>query len=93
MTGYQRIVHIRVTVDALQGSPVSVPITPERARAIGRLMMVPGGSVVADPRDYETKLELLMHPADYCEVLKARPYFYHSFSGGVETVMGIPVER
>jgi hypothetical protein len=97
-TGYKRIVHIRVTTDAIQGAPVSVPITPERARVLARLMMVPTQpepTVVADPMDYETMMEIVMHPADYCDVLKERApgYLEHSTVDGVQRIMGIPVAR
>ena len=68
--GYQEIVHIRVTMEALLGSPVSVPVTPERARTLAQLRLLPNGAVVADPVSYERLLELLIHPADWVEVLK-----------------------
>lgn len=93
-TGYQHIVHIRVTTDALQGSPVTVPITPERARAIGRLMMVQGHGVVADPMDYETRLELLVHPQDYSDLLKDVDLMRYGVQiGEPMRIMGIPVSR
>ena len=93
-TGYQSIVHIRITTDALEGSPVTVPITPERARTIARLMIVKGHGVVADSMDYETKLELLMHPEDYMALLRdVDPMRYGIEIGEPTRIMGIPVTR
>lgn len=97
-TGYKRIVHIRVTVDAIPGAPTTVPVTPERARVLGRLLMVRGegpltGSVVADPSDYEAMLELLIHPKDYADLLKDASAIAAVQIGEVDRVMGIPVSR
>jgi hypothetical protein len=62
--------HIRVTVDALKGSPVLVPITPERARQIRLVAVEDRGefTVEADPEVWLRQLELLVHPADWMEV-------------------------
>lgn len=94
LTGYKQIVHIRVTTDALQGSVTSTPVTPERARTIGRLMAIPareGTAVVAHPDSTETLLEILMHPADY-ETLMIE---YRAMGGREAPValLGIPVSR
>lgn len=94
VTGYQRIVHIRVTTDALEGSIVAVPITPERARARGRLMMVEGHGIVADPAQYETMLELLMRPADLVALLRDSDLVRFGIElGDPMRIMGIPVSQ
>lgn len=91
-TGWQRIVHIRVTVDALAGSVTALPVTPERARTLGRLLAVPGG-VVADPSDYEGMLELLIHPADWADLLRDTTAIRSVKLGEPTRVMGIPVSQ
>lgn len=101
-TGYKRIVHIRVTTDALLGSLVTVPMTPERARVLGRLLMVSGdgplaGSVVADPSDYERMQEILVHPEDWATILRdPGMYAYVQMplhDTDVTRVLGIPVSH
>ncbi len=96
MTGYKRIVHMRVTTDALPGSITSVPVTPERARALGRLLLVPDANgqplgVVADPMDYEKMLELLIHPADWHDLLLEKLPGGEYPPGLPTRIMGIPV--
>jgi hypothetical protein len=103
VTGYKRIVHIRVTTDALPGSPTSVPVTPERARTLGRLIALrdPRGgeaTVAADPSDYERMLELLIHPQDWADVLRGADMFAGELAPGMrpgepDSVYGIPVSR
>lgn len=98
-TGYKRIVHIRVTADALAGSVTSVPVTPERARVLGKLLMIrsPGepldGAVIADPADAEALLELLMHPLDWAELLADLDAIGYVSLGEPIRVMGIPVSQ
>lgn len=88
--------HIRVTVDALPGSVVSVPITPERARTIAlRAFPASGGDPVVDT-DPELVgrplLEVLIHPEDWMTLLKdAEAIGYVDTSGPIRRVMGIPV--
>jgi hypothetical protein len=85
---------IRVTTDALAGSIVALPITPERARSY-RLLMIEGRGAVADPVVYERDLEVLVHPEDWRDFLKNLPNsvtFNESGAvGSVREVMGIPV--
>lgn len=64
------VVQVRVTTDALYGSPVLVPITPERARTLARLVAIHNWDdstyvVIADPGDYERAYEILLHPGDW----------------------------
>lgn len=64
------VIQVRVTPDALYGSPVLVPITPERARTLARLVAVHNWDdhtyvVIADPEDYERAYEILLHPGDW----------------------------
>jgi hypothetical protein len=97
-TGYKRIVHIRVTKDAILGAPTTVPVTPERARTLGRLLMVRSGGldgvVVADPSDYERMLELLIHPEDWAALLTEKTAFGYAVElGTIDHVMGIPVSH
>ena len=66
------VLHVRVTPDALEGSPVAVPITPERARRI-KLIMLPGGAAEASPEVTERCREILLHPHDWATVLVALP--------------------
>lgn len=78
-TGYKRVVQIRITTDALAGSIMACPITPERARTLGRMMAVRdeqrgGYCVVADPMDYEAMAEVLIHPADWHALLRDAPH-------------------
>lgn len=90
------LLRIRVTTDALQGSPVAVPITPEQARQI-RLVAVPlpegETAVEADPHVYMRALELIVHPADWSDVL-AHPimrYVLPGDDGRIREFMGLPV--
>ena len=67
------VVRIRVTRDAVCGSVVAVPVTPERARVLARLVLVRddrgSAAVVADPAYYEHLREVLIHPADWMDLL------------------------
>lgn len=73
------LLHIRVTTDALRGSPAAVPITPERARRV-RLRAFEGrdGEAVVDgdPEVYLRSLEIVVHPADWADVLAELPDRY-----------------
>lgn len=99
-TGYKRIVHIRITPDAIPGSPVAVPVTPERARTLGRLIALPTKdgepSVTADPSDYERMLELLLHPQDWAQAKQEANELAMSLSmrpGEPNRIYGIPVSH
>lgn len=97
-TGYKRIVHIRVTTAALPGAPVSVPVTPERARVIGCLVTLysprSGMTVDADPHWYESALELLIHPRDYTDLLTdANAASTVDLATGLRSVFGVPIAR
>lgn len=81
VTGYQRITQIRVTSDAIRHSPVSVPLTPERARVLGL------GE--ADGLGDERLLELLVHPDDWRDLLCES----RDIGPGYPTVVqGVPVD-
>ena len=92
----REIHHIRVTTDALPGSLVSVPITPERARTI-RLAMFPSkageSTVDVDPELVgRPLLEVLMHPEDYAELTKDLDAVRDvDMTGSVTRVLGIPI--
>lgn len=78
-TGYKRIVHIRVTPYAMPGSPVSVPIPPERARNMGIARW-----------DFEEALEILLHPEDWRRwLLEAGGLLI----GNPDAVHGLPVRH
>lgn len=97
-TGYKQIVRVRITMDALKGTPVALPVTPERARVAGALRAIPDprtgeALVVADPAWGERFLELLLHPADWLEARHfASSYGAHLDAGEKPTLMGLPVE-
>ena len=57
-----RVVHVRVTTDAIRNSIALVPITPERARTLGTLYLLPDETVVADAGRLH---EIVMHPEDF----------------------------
>lgn len=62
------IIHIRITTDGIPGSPAALPVTPERARTLGKLWAFPNGSVDAA---YDGRaLEVLVHPEDWAGLLK-----------------------
>jgi len=79
------VAQIRVTPDAIQGSVTTAPMTPERARVLGRLLAMPtvppwpGGirglgsstdEVVAfGDPSNERLLEILVHPDDWRQLL------------------------
>jgi hypothetical protein len=75
-TGYKQIVRVRITMDALKGTPVALPVTPERARVAGALRAIP------DPRTGEALVV-----AD-----PAWAYGAHLDAGEKPTLMGLPVE-
>lgn len=91
------IVHIRISRDAFLGSIVAVPVSPERARTLGKLWAFPDGTVDAA---YDGRaLELLMHPEDWASLLKEFPHENgHAVqlamrAGEPDRVMGIPVSK
>lgn len=93
-TGYQRVVHVRVTTDALPGSMTTVPVTPERARVLGRLLAVQDSGVVADPLWFEKAQEVLIHPEDWVKLLSEVPGYAHQGAlsiDGSTRIFGIPV--
>lgn len=69
----REILHVRVTLDALRGSPASVPVTLERLRALdwdheGRHMHGRDGFA-----SNASPLELLVHPSDWSDALGEIP--------------------
>jgi hypothetical protein len=94
-----REVHwIRVTKDAIPGSIVTTPITPERARQI-RLRAEPefgsGYTVDTDPSLVgRPPLEIVVHPEDWAELLKDPEVARWGIQiGEPDRVLGIPVTR
>lgn len=91
-TGYREIVSIRVTPLAIRGSILAVQLSPERARILGKLRMVEGQGVIADPEWCETHEELLIHPADWSTLLNDCSVYPYINSGAL-SMFGIPVTR
>lgn len=91
------IIHIRITTDAIAGSVVAVPVSPERARTLGKLWAFPDGTIEAA---YDGRaLEILVHHEDWYSLLKEMPAD-NGFAvqlamklGEPDRVLGIPVSR
>lgn len=86
----QQVVQIRVTSDALQGSIVALPITPERARVIGQVMILETGGVVADLH-HENVAELMVHSLDWMQLRSAAYRDLVLDVGAVTRIYGLPV--
>lgn len=87
------IIHIRITKDAIPGTPAAVPVTPERARTLGRLWALPDGSVDAA---YDGRaLEVVIHPEDWSRLLTEKDAMvgYAVQVGDPDRVLGIPVSH
>lgn len=63
-----KVAHIRVTADAIQGSPAALAMTPERARGVAVIEV--GGVVTADPEMVLHAAEVLLHPADFDAIVE-----------------------
>lgn len=94
------IVQVRVTADALRGSISTVPVSPERARVLGTLTMVPvgdeGDSAVVGAAENERLLEVIVHPEDWRDLLvEAGPLgaLGADDGGSVRTIFGYRVEE
>src|ERR1700759_1212361 len=84
------VTQVRVTTDALEGTIAAAPVTPERARVLGKLRATPVG-VISDPPN-ERLLEILIHPEDWKQLLmRTDSHGAIGFSDGVETALGLPV--
>lgn len=87
------IIQIRVTADALPGSPVALSLTPERVRQHALVGYTQG--VIADLRWQDRTLEIIMHPDDWRDVLVdaelTRAYAVRQSPKGDTRLMGIPV--
>lgn len=98
-TGYQQVVHIRITADAIPGSVVTTPLTPERLRLLAqRGVWSPAEEtvVIADPEAQERWVEIVMHPVDWYALLadvEAIPYIDTVSSPGKRRVFGIAVSE
>jgi hypothetical protein len=91
------IIHARLTTDAIPGSIAAMPVTPERARTLGKLWAFPDGTIEAA---YDGRaLEILIHPEDWHGLLKELPsengYAVQNaiWCGEPDRVLGIPVSR
>lgn len=101
------IAQVRVTPDAIPGSVTTGPMTPERARILGRLLAMPSlpplrgvrglGSetdeivVFGDPTNL---LEILVHPEDWRQLLTEVDNLYMlNVSGPVKRLAGVPVSE
>lgn len=90
-----KVVHVRVTPDAIPGSPVLVPFAPERLRLLAaHLVELPRGNaaLVADPEAQQRWRELLLHTADWMAVLQDPHLPGDVVLDEPVTVMGIPVD-
>jgi hypothetical protein len=83
------VVWIRVSPDALRGSVVTTPVTPERLRTMALREVQDGqGSsvgVIADPDIAERAMEIVMHPEDWRDLLTDAEAY-----GAVEFAHGAP---
>lgn len=88
----REVVQIRVTPLALPGSVLLMPMSPERARVLGRLHMVRDRGVISDPKN-ERMMEVLMHPEDWAELLTEVDHHHlHAHDlGEPRSIYGIPV--
>lgn len=91
MTGTTRIVQIRVTDDALRYSPVTVPLTPERARQFAPMREYCGGGTDVDLAAIEALHEILLHPLDWADLLKDGTAV--EIAGEIDMVCGVRVVR
>lgn len=78
----RNVVQIRVTTDALEGTPTAVPLTPERLRALDL-------SPTFDSN--VTPLEVLVHPRDWADALSEIPG--HGETITVDNFLGYRVVR
>lgn len=84
------VTQVRVSTDAIEGTIAAVPVTPERARNLGKLRATPAG-VISDPPN-ERLLEILIHPEDWKQLLmRTDPHGAIGLADGVETVLELPV--
>lgn len=101
------IAQVRVTTAAIPGSVTTAPMTPERARVLGRLLAMPSfpplrgvrglGSetdeivVFGDPTNL---LEILVHPEDWRQLLtEVDKLWMLDRSGHVTRIAGVPVSE
>lgn len=82
---------IRVTVDAIPGSPAVVPFTPERLRTM-YLRAHPDG-VVAELAATDRWRELVIHPEDWHDLVLDSYTDYEGFEMNPERVFGVRVVR
>lgn len=91
----REVLHLRVTRQALPGSIVALPLTPERARALRTLWAVRQGdmSVTALPdlEVLERYVEVVMHPDDYLDLLGVAHTVNVDVRSGVQRVLGYPI--
>lgn len=86
------VARVHVTVDAIPGSVVSVPLTPEHARLLG--LVDYGRGVETDPRT-DVFREIRIHPADYGELLTEKYagglWAVEQGADGIERVLGVKI--
>lgn len=83
---------IRITPDALIGSPTTVPFTRERLRTM-YLRAYPGGVVDAELGQTDRWRELLIHPVDWWDMLVEPEISALDMTGDIVRVWGVPVVR
>lgn len=92
---------IRVTMEAIEGSPMTAPITPERLRLHAQIRVVRQDApseplcegVEHDPRAFEDWREIVIHPADWSAALREPPGQIDplNFHRSPPTYYGVPV--
>lgn len=95
------IAQIRVSRDALPGSVVLMPVTPERARTLGTLHLLEpsrSGEPATVVADADRLYEIVLHPEDWAGLLVERSPVTDRYAisppmgaDGVKRVVGIPV--
>jgi len=91
LTGYQEIVYIRVTRDAIPGSVTSTLIAPERLRLLAASLIRGKDDVlVADPDAQERWREIVIHPLDWADLHRD---LEAARTGAITptSIMGIPI--
>jgi len=94
-----RIVGIRVSDHAIPGSPVTLPVAPERARLFARLLIQldprgGGGLAMSDPVEADSLREILVHPDDFHDARgnpPRAPNYTYDLIGPPTHIYGIPV--
>lgn len=90
-----RIIHIRVTPDAVPGIIAAFPLSEQRARNIAALTVLYPEGLFVNPVESRHAFEILMHPIDFhrTRMIREEPYRSAYFPGDPDMLCGIPVYR